>query len=103
METQNLKIGTHRARSRVWLDHKETLEAHGFAAGNRFDVLHEDGVITIWPNLNGARKVSANKDRPIIDLCSVAVTKALAGFSRVNVEYSKTDKGLTLITIEGVK
>jgi len=95
MKNQNLFIGNHRGRSRVWLDHKASLEEHGFTAGSRFDVDHGEGTITITSNTDGKRKVSANKDRPIIDLCSVAATKSLEGFTRVDVTYAA---GLIIIS-----
>jgi hypothetical protein len=76
-------VGINRDNARVWLQAKWLIDA-GFSQGTVYNV--EYGVNKIWitPSAKG-RKVAGKVERPIIDLNSKKVTKAIAGASSVRV------------------
>ena len=76
-------VGNNRGNARVWLQAKWLIDA-GFAHGTIYNVDYSAGKMTIQPSAKG-RKVAGKIERPIIDLNSKKVTKAIAGASTVRV------------------
>lgn len=76
-------VGINRENARVWLQAKWLIDA-GFSQGTVYNVDYSAGQMTIEPSAKG-RKVAGKIERPIIDLNSKKVTKAIAGASTVRV------------------
>lgn len=76
-------VGINRENARVWLQAKWLIDA-GFSQGTIYNVEYSAGQMTIQPSTKG-RKVAGKIERPIIDLNSKKVTKAIAGASTVRV------------------
>ena len=76
-------VGINRENARVWLQAKWLIDA-GFGQGTIYSVEYSAGKMIIEPSAKG-RKVAGKIDRPIIDLNSKKVTKAIAGASTVRV------------------
>lgn len=74
IHSNEVKLGLHRNKPRIWLESKVRLLQIGFNAGCRYDVQLEKNKITLVKNDDGARKVSSrsggNVVTPIIDLNS---------------------------------
>jgi DNA (cytosine-5)-methyltransferase 1 len=88
------KIGLNRGKRRIWLE-GVILSSNGFNQGDRFDVIHEDNVLTIIKDTNGKRKVAGKPNRPIIDMSASTVTDSFEE-SVLAVDITLLDNDLVL-------
>lgn len=63
------KVSLNRGTPRIWLEGLRLVRGQ-FAPATRYNVFHKDGTVTLKACKDGTRKVSARKEKPIIDLCS---------------------------------
>ncbi|HUA37360.1 MAG TPA: DNA cytosine methyltransferase [Candidatus Sulfopaludibacter sp.] len=82
------KLGENRASPRLWLESRR-LETFGFSAGIPFSV--EQRVNGIWlrpavlSNNHVSKRMSAGRERPIIDIANRSLLSPLDGFSEIKV------------------
>lgn len=65
-------VQTNGNTPRIWLEGLRLARGQ-FTPATRYDVLYKDGVVILRASKEGSRKVSARKEKPIIDLCSKVV------------------------------
>jgi site-specific DNA-cytosine methylase len=82
------KLGENRASPRLWLESRR-LETFGFSAGVPFSI--EQRVNGIWlrpsviSNNHVSKRISAGRERPIIDIANRSLLSPLDGFSEIKV------------------
>ena len=85
------KVGNNRGRKRIWIEGKRLAKV-GFNKGVNYSATLEDNLIRLTLDKEGIRKVSGKVDnersKPIIDLCSSAITQFTKGVDKVKVTYN---------------
>jgi hypothetical protein len=82
--TTTLTIGANRGAARLWIQ-GNILTRAGWLAGSRWSLSVTDGTITLTRDPDGARKVSGNARRPVIDSKDPRIGAALPTGTRVCV------------------
>jgi len=70
----SIKVYSQRGGRLVWLTHKDQLAEHGFLPGSRFDVEFTGEKIIITSKVDGARKVSDKKGKPVLAILGKKIT-----------------------------
>ena len=84
---KQLNVGMNRGKARLWIE-GNWLAAAGFTRGMAYTVrpMPENGMLLIYADPAGARKVAGTVDRPILDLTRGADMDAIGGAgSRVSL------------------
>jgi DNA (cytosine-5)-methyltransferase 1 len=86
-----LKLGENRQTPRLWLESRR-LARLGFAVGTPFSVEQRANGILLRPVLHSAnhvsKRISAQQERPIIDVANRSLLSPLDGFSEIKVTAS---------------
>lgn len=67
-------VSLNRGTPRIWLEGLRLARGQ-FAPATRYNVFHKDGCVILRACKDGTRKVSARKEKPIIDLCSKVISQ----------------------------
>ena len=71
----SIKVYSQRGGRLVWLTHKDQLAEHGFKPGSRFDVEFTEDKVIITSKVDGARKVSDKKGKPVLAIIGKKITE----------------------------
>ena len=74
MPNAKVKVYSQRGGRLVWLTHKDQLTEHGFLPGSRFNVEFTEDKIIITSKVDGARKVSDKKGKPVLAILGKKIT-----------------------------
>ena len=71
----SIKVYSQRGGRLVWLTHKDQLVEHGFEPGSRFNVEFTEDKIIITSAVDGSRKVSDKKGKPVLAILGKKITE----------------------------
>lgn len=98
MNSKQLNVGMNRGKARLWIEGRWLADA-GFTRGMAYTVrpMPENGMLLIYADPEGSRRVAGTVDRPILDLTKAADMSAIGGSGSI-VSLVSPNAGSIIVT-----